>query len=212
MRRAFRAFVRYLLRLLFGLFSQLEVRGLENLPAGGPLVVIINHLGHLDPPLVLAVLPWPVEPIALSDLYNVPVTGQLIRLYGAIPVHRGQFDREVIRRAIRVLEDGKVLLLAPEARMSLSGALERARPGAAYLALRCGAPLLPIAITGTETALSELRRLRRPTLTLTIGQPFALPRVELKGSHRRERLEAATETMMSRIAELLPQEYRGVYS
>jgi len=199
------------LRFLFRLFTRLEVRGLENAPPGGPLVVILNHLGHLDPPLALAILPWTVEPIALSDLYDVPVTGQLIRLYGAIPVHRDQLDREVIRRAIQVLEEGRVLMLAPEARMSLTGALERARPGAAYLALRCGAPLLPIAITGTETAYSAWKRLRRPKLTVTIGQPFVLPPVEFRGGHRRERLEAATETMMRRIAELLPAEYRGVY-
>ncbi|MFQ6059269.1 MAG: lysophospholipid acyltransferase family protein [Anaerolineae bacterium] len=207
----FRRLARLLLRALFRIFTRWEVRGLENLPPGGPLIVAINHLAHLDAPLVVATLPWPVEAVALADLYRVPVTGQLLRLYGTIPVHRDQFDRQVIRRALQVLSEGKVLALAPEARMSLTGALERARHGVAYLALRSGAPILPIALTGTERAYAEWKRLRRPRLTVTIGEPFTLPPYRSKGAARREQLAKATDEIMHRIAALLPPEYRGVY-
>jgi len=140
----FRRFSRSLLRLLFWLLTRLEVRGLENVPAGGPLLVAFNHLAHLDGPLVIASFPRPAEGIALADLYRVPVTGQLLRFYGTIPVHRDQFDRQVIQRTLQVLAEGKVLALAPEARMSLTGALEEARQGIAYLALRSGTPVLPV--------------------------------------------------------------------
>ncbi|MFQ6016331.1 MAG: lysophospholipid acyltransferase family protein [Anaerolineae bacterium] len=207
----FRRIARPLLRFLFRLLARLEVTGLENVPDGGPLIVAINHLAHLDAPLVFALMPWPMEGIALSDLYQVPVTGQLLRLYGVIPVHRDQFDREVIRRALAVLAEGKVLLLAPEARMSLTGALEKARHGAAYLALRSGAPVLPVAVTGTEKAPTELKRLRRPRLTVSIGQPFSLSSLQSKGVARRQQLAEATDQIMYRIAALLPPEYRGVY-
>lgn len=199
------------LRMLLRLFTHLEIKGLENLPQGGPLLVTFNHLAHLDGPLLIAAFPWPVEGIALAELYRVPITGQFLRLYGTIPVHRDQFDREVIRRALRVLAEGKVLALAPEAGMSLTGALRRARRGAAYFALRSGAPILPVAISGTEKMYSEWRRLRRPRLTVTIGRVFTLPPCEGASRTRRQRLTEATEEIMRRIAELLPPEYRGVY-
>jgi cytidylate kinase len=210
-RARFRRFARSLLRLLFRLFTRLEIKGVENLPQGGPVLVAFNHLAHLDGPLLLASLPWPVEGIGLADLYRVPITGQLLRLYGTIPVHRDQFDREVIRRALQVLAEGKVLALAPEARMSLTGALERARHGVAYLALRSGAPILPVGITGTERALSELRRLRRPRLTVTIGELLVMPPRASDARARRQQVAELTDEVMYRIAALLPSEYRGVY-
>ncbi len=211
-RAIFRRFTRSFLRLLLRLFTHLEVTGLENIPQGGPLLVAFNHLAYLDGPLVLALLPQLVEGIALEDLYRVPVTGQLLRLYGTIPVHRDQFDRQVIRRALRVLAEGKVLALAPEARMSLTGALEQARLGVAYLALRSGAPILPVAITGTETVPSDLKRLRRPRLTLTVGEVIVPPPQASKPQARRQQVAELTDEIMHRIAALLPPEYRGVYA
>lgn len=211
LRPVFRRFACSLLRLLLRLFTHLEVRGLENVPAGGPLLVAFNHLAHLDAPLVLALLPWPVEAIGLVDLYRVPVTGQLLRLYGIIPVHRDQFDRQVIRRALQVLAEGGVLALAPEARQSLTGALERARRGVAYLALRSGAPVLPVALTGTENVPSDLKRLRCPRLTVTFGEPIAPPPRASKPQARRQQMAELTDEIMHRIAAMLPPEYRGVY-
>ena len=210
-RAIFRRFACSLLRLLLRLFTHLEVTGLENIPQGGPLLVAFNHLAHLDGALVLAFLPQPVEGIALEDLYHVPITGQLLRLYGTIPVHRDQFDRQVIRRALQVLAEGKILALAPEARQSLTGALERARQGVAYLALHSGAPILPVALTGTENVPSDLKRLRRPRLAVTFGEVFIPPLRASKPQTRRQQVAELTDEIMYRIAALLPPEYRGVY-
>lgn len=211
-RAMFRRFARSLLRLLLRLLTHLEVRSQENIPQGGPLLVAFNHLAHLDGPLVIASLPWSVEGIALSDLYRVPVTGQLLRLYGTIPVHRDQFDRQVIRRALQVLAEGGVLALAPEARQSLTGALERARQGVAYLALRSGAPVLPVALTGTENVPPDLKRLRRPRLTVTFGEVIVTPPRASKPQARRQQVAELTDEIMYRIAAMLPPEYRGVYA
>lgn len=211
-RTVFRRFVRGFLRVCLPLVARVEVRGLENCPPGGPLIVAINHLAHMDAPLVLGTLPWEVEAIALADLYDVPVTGQLLRLYGAIPIHRDQFDREVLRRALQVLAEGKVLVVAPEARMSVTGALEKARRGVAWLADRSGAPILPVALTGTERAYAEWKHLRRPRFTITVGEPFTPPPSPARGPERRRHLAWLTEEIMRRIAELLPPEYRGVYA
>jgi len=200
------------LRGLLRAFSHWEIRGKENLPSRGPLIVIFNHVAHLDGLLVIASLPWEVEVISLSDLFAVPVTGQLLRMYGAIPVHRDAFDRQVVRQALLVLAEGKVLAMAPEARQSPSGAMERGREGAAYLAMRSGAPVLPIGLTGTETALRMLKRLRRPHLTVNIGAPLQLPGPLAHGAESQAQLQAGHAEIMRRIARLLPARYRGVYA
>jgi 1-acyl-sn-glycerol-3-phosphate acyltransferase len=200
------------LRASFKLSAHCEISGRANIPASGPLLVVFNHLAHLDGPLVLATMPFEVEGIGLADLYRVPVTGQLMRLYGLIPVHRDQYDREVLRRALQVLAEGRVLALAPEARQSPTCTLERGRNGAAYLALRSGAPLLPIGITGTETMYSAWRKLRRPRLTVNIGVPFHLRGPLAHGADRHAQLDAGREQIMGRVAALLPSQYRGVYA
>ncbi|MCK4451833.1 MAG: 1-acyl-sn-glycerol-3-phosphate acyltransferase [Anaerolineae bacterium] len=208
----FRRLACFIMRVLLRIFTRLEITGLENLPQGGPLLVAFNHLAHLDGPLVIALLPWQVEGIALEDLYHVPITGQLLRLYGTIPVHRDQFDRQVIRRALQVLAEGKVLALAPEARQSLTGALEQARQGVAYLALRSGAPILPVALTGTEKTYAEWKRLRRPRLTVIFGEVIITPPRASKPQARRQQVAELTDEIMYRIAAMLPPEYRGVYA
>ncbi len=213
MRHLIRRVMRGLLRLFFRLCTRLEVRGLANLPRRGPLVVAMNHLGHLDGPLIVAILPWEAEAIALIDLYRVPIVGQMLRLYGTIPVQREEFDRTVVRRALAALAGGKPLVLAPEARQSVTGALEKARHGAAYLASRANVPMLPVAITGTEArkAYVAFKHLRRPRITVTVGQPFTLP-AHAEGMDKREYLEQATTQIMCRIAAMLPPEYRGYYA
>jgi 1-acyl-sn-glycerol-3-phosphate acyltransferase len=210
-RLIFRRWACFVLRVFLRLFTRLETKGLENIPQGGPLLVAFNHLAHLDAALVLPFMPQPIEGIALENLYHVPITGQLLRLYGTIPVHRDQFDRDVVRRALQALAEGKMLALAPEARMSLTGALEPARQGVAYLALRSGAPVLPVALTGTEHVPSDLKRLRRPRLTVTFGEVIITPPRASKPQARRQQVAELTDEIMHRIAAMLPPEYRGVY-
>jgi 1-acyl-sn-glycerol-3-phosphate acyltransferase len=199
-------------RLLLRLLTHWEVSGRENLPQGGPLLVVFNHIAHLDGLVAIASLPWDVEVISLSDLFQVPVTGQLLRWYGAIPVHRDAFDRELLKRALQVLSEGKVLALAPEARMSPSRALEHARDGAAYLALRSAAALLPVGLTGTERMWSELRAGHRPRIGMQIGASFRLQGPLARGAERHAQLESGTDEIMRHIAALLPPSYRGIYS
>ena len=206
--------VRLLARAVVRLLTRTTVVGREHVPQSGPLLVTFNHLGHLDAAVLIATLPLDMDAIALSDLLRVPVTGQILRLYGVIAVHRDMFDRAVVEQTLGVLAQGRAIILAPESRMSVTGALERARGGAAYLALKSGAKILPVALTGTanQSIYGAWKQRRRPRLTITIGEPYALPALPLSGQERKQSLADASTMIMTRIAALLPPDYRGVYA
>ncbi len=199
---------------LFTLFlkalTRWEVEGRENLPPGGPLLVVFNHLGHLDLPLLVATLPWRITGLAVAGLREVPVTGFFLRLGGAIWVNRGHYDREALRKALAILGRGDVLVIAPEGRISVTGALERGKTGPVFLAQRANVPILPIGITGTEGAPRKLKRFQRPHLRVIIGPVFRLLE-RPPGQPRKEQLRANSDLIMRRLAELLPEKYRGVY-
>ena len=204
-------FFKSLVIVLLNIFTHWEVEGEENLPAGGPLLLVFNHLAWWDAPLAMAVLPWEITGIALKDLQRVPVTGQILSLGKVIWVDRGRYDREALRQALAVLKEGGILAIAPEGRMSVTGALERGKTGPVFIARKADVPILPIAVTGTEKVLRELRRLRRPHLKLVIGRVFRLPEGQEYES-RKEGRQADADFIMERLAELLPPEYRGVYA
>lgn len=205
--RFFKALVRVLLRAL----THYEVEGEENLPSGGPLLLVFNHLAWWDAPVAMAILPWRMRAMALKDLQRVPVTGQLLALGDPIWVDRGRYDREALRQALAALADNQVLGIAPEGRMSVTGALERGKTGPVFIARKADVPILPVGLTGTEKALGEWRRLRRPHIRVIIGRVFRLPdRGEY--STRKEWRQADADFIMERLAELLPPEYRGVYA
>ncbi|HAL61958.1 MAG TPA: hypothetical protein DCP08_06065 [Chloroflexi bacterium] len=199
-----------LIILLLRILTCWEVEGRDNLPAGGPLLVVFNHLGHLDPALLIATLPWRITGLAVAGLREVPVTGFLLRLGGVIWVNRGHYDREALRKALAVLERGDVLVIAPEGRISVTGALERGKTGPVFLTQRANVPILPIGITGTEEAPEKLKRFQRPHLRVIIGPVFRLPE-RPPGRSRKEQLRANSDFIMRRLAELLPEKYRGVY-
>jgi len=197
--------LRRLARLASRNLLRLTVRGLENVPLEGGLLLAMNHLGDADPIMVVGFSPREVEVIGKAEILRWPIFGSLARDYGMIPVRRGQPDRETLNGALDVLGSGKALLIAPEGRESPSHTMEAAKGGAAFLALHSRVPIVPIAITGTENRKVYLGwlRLKRPCVTLAFGPPFTLP----PNIRRRE----TADLIMRRIAELLPTEYRGVY-
>ena len=182
---------------------------MDNLPRSNAAIIAFNHLGHLDPLLVCAFSPRAPEFIALADLLDVPGTSLALRAYGIIPIHRDEYDRHVIRAALDVLNRGRLMALAPEARRSPSAALEKGREGVAYLALKSGAPVVPVGITGTQNVSGAWHRRTRPDICMKVGTPFRLP--AQPGLNRREALEAGHAVIMKHIAQMLPVEYRGYW-
>ena len=210
-RRVFRVFLRALTKLLTFLLLRAEVSGLENFPRHGPAVIVFNHLGDADAVLMMATLPFesPAEGIGKIELNEHWLVGPVFRAYGIIWVHRGQPDRRALRAALDGLADGRMITLAPEGRQSVIGGLEEGNSGAAFLALKSGAPIVPIAMTGTENSqiYSHLKQWKRAPVTLKVGKPFLLPKHE----DRQKTLQEGTELIMKTLANLLPESYRGKY-
>jgi 1-acyl-sn-glycerol-3-phosphate acyltransferase len=192
----------------FKLFTRLRVKGKENVPLKGGVLVVANHLNFNDPPLVGAILGRQVVFMAKDELFHHRPLAWFLRSLGAFPVHRGRLDRKAIRQSQKVLAEGKALVMFPEATRSPDARLQPAFPGSALIASRRSVPVLPVGIAGTER-LKGLWLFRRPRITVNIGKPFSLPRAGSKLS--KEELAEHTDIIMRHIAELLPPEYRGVY-
>ncbi|MGZ9221340.1 MAG: lysophospholipid acyltransferase family protein [Anaerolineales bacterium] len=211
-RQAFRVFTRVVARLLAFFTMRARITGLENFPKHGPALIVINHLGDADAVLVMATLPITIEGMGKIELNDHWFVGPAFRAYGIIWVHRGRPDRKALRAALDGLAEGRMVALAPEGRQSLTGGLEDGNEGAAFLALKSDAPIVPIALTGTENQhiYGHLKRWKRTPVTLSIGKPFVLfPKG--KQVDRQEMLRDGTRQIMEALAGLLPEEYRGKY-
>ena len=198
--------------LLLPVYTGVDVRGAENIPRSGPVVLASNHLNDADPALIASNYPRRVVFLAKVELFRIPVLGQFMRLYGAVPVRRHHADLTSLRRALEALEQGLTVGIFPEGTRSGEPArLREGWPGAALVALRSGAPVLPLAITGSQRMglpLLFLRPFPRQHVTLTYGEPFYLQR---PGRLNAEAAREATRQIMQRIAALLPPEYQGYY-
>jgi len=199
--------------LLIGLFKLLtrwQVKGKENVPEEGPVLVVANHLNLADPPLLGVSFNRRVIFMAKEELFRSSLGAYFVSGLGSFPVHRGRLDRRALRSSQQVLADDLVLAMFPEATRSRNARLKKAMPGSALIACRSDVPILPVGITGTEQIKGSGWFFRRPRLTVNIGQPFRLPPVD--GKLTREKLVEYTELIMRRIAGLLPPQYRGVYA
>ena len=191
--------------LVFPLFRFLfrgSTHGLEHVPKDGPLVVASNHGSHLDPPLLGHALGRPVAFMAKAELFAVPLLGSVIRACGAYPVRRGASDREAIRTATAKLDEGWATGVFLDGTRQANGRVNNPLPGAALLAARSGAPLLPVAIVNSHRALGSGRIWPRLVpLQLRVGAPIPPP-----ASRRRPDLDATTALLKERINALLELE------
>ena len=201
--------VKFLMIVIVPLLTRWRVKGRENVPARGPLLVVANHISNADPPLIAISLGRKVTFMAKQDLFRSRLSNSFMHGFGAFPVSRGQMNIGALRRARRVLEKNRALVMFPEGRRSRKEQLVSAYSGAALIALRNNVPLLPVGIRGTEKMESISWLWHRPRITVNIGHPFRLPPVD--GRLTREKLSESTDLVMEHIAELLPLRYRGKY-
>jgi 1-acyl-sn-glycerol-3-phosphate acyltransferase len=203
--------VRLFARLVIPLVGRLRTEGLANVPARGPVILAMNHLHWIDIPMASVRVPRVTHYMAKIELFSVPVLGGLMRRCGAFPVRRGEGDREALRTAERLLADGEAVVVFPEGHRSDTGELIPAHPGASYIAMRTGAPVVPVSISGTRQVFKGLHfGPFAPRVTIRYGKSFYVGGGE--GKRSRDGLAAATEKIMRHIAEQLPPEQRGPYA
>ena len=208
-----RPFLKTIFRGIFHLLAKVKITGKENIPYGQAYVVAMNHVSIFDPPFVAAFWPDELEIIGAIDVFSKPGQGQLLRLYGVIPVHRGDYDRSLLRRIISILESGRPLLIAPEGARSHVTAMQRAKPGIAYIVEKTGAPVLPVGLVGTTANFwQRARRGEKPSLEMRIGKPITLPPIPAAGAEKHAARQRNADLVMSHLAGLLPEEYRGAYA
>ena len=196
---------------LFHVMARCEVTGLENVPSTGACLIIFNQLSFFDTALVPTIIPRPdlTGPVARSYRRN-RFFRFLVEAGGGAWIQRGASDRAALQTQLEALRRGWIVAISPEGRRSRTGGLIRAKPGVAFLAYRAGVPILPMAFINTAGIGPALKRLRRTTVSIRIGEPFELPPLG-KADRKRQRQDAA-DLMMCRLALLLPPEYRGVYA
>lgn len=211
--RLSRPVLKAVFRLIFHILGRVKVIGKENIPYGEPYVVAMNHISIYDPPLVGSFWPEMLEIIGAADVFEKPGQGQILKLYGVIPVHRGEYDRALLNRIISIIKAGHPLLIAPEGGRSHVKAMRRALPGIAYIIAGTSVPVVPVGLVGTtEDFWQRAKRGEKPRLEMRIGAPVSLPSITEKGAARRDARQRNADLVMRYLAGLLPEEYRGVYA
>ncbi|QHW30207.1 1-acyl-sn-glycerol-3-phosphate acyltransferase [Paenibacillus rhizovicinus] len=184
---------RSLLRIIYAVLFRFEASGLENIPSSGPVVLCSNHISLLDPTTVGTKVNRKVHYMAKAELFNVPVFGPFIRSLGAFPVKRGGVSKEAIRTAITLLKEGKVMGIFPEG--SRSAGDSAGKKGAAMIALRSGAVVIPVAIIGKYNIFRKMR--------IKYGKPIDMSDFIQDSSS--DVLERVTETIMSNIRRMVKE-------
>lgn len=204
-------FGRGLIYFLLAPFGWMWVKGRENVPEKGPVLIVANHLSLGDPPMVATKIPLKCVIMAKEDLFKHWFSRFWVKNFGAFPVRREGINRQTLEEAEAWLKKGVSLIMFPEGHRSPDASMQSALPGAAMLAARLNVPILPVGITGAER-LNNLKGclLHRTRVLLRIGKPFRLP--ETSGRLTREDRARLTNLIMGRIAALVPPRYRGVYA
>ncbi len=212
MRRMVRWFLRLLIRCAFRFLSRLEIVGIENMPAEGPLLVAANHFHFADPVAIIRAFPPQIEFIGGAQMPFAPRIVRFIpKLWGYHAVRRGTGARDALRNAEDILRHGGIVGIFPEGG-SWASVLRPARPGTAFLAIRTGARILPVGIDGLLDLFPSLFRGRRAHVTVRIGEAIGPFTADATGREGRARLDEIGDSIMRKIASLIPAERRGRYS
>ena len=187
-----------IVRPVFKLYFRGEVQGRDKVPLEDKLIVVSNHASVFDPPLISAAIPRPVSYMAKKELFDVNGLSALITSLGAYPVNREGFDRRAIRQAVGRLEEGWATGIFLEGTRTPDGKVHDPKLGAALIAAKAKAPLLPVCLCGTEKILTDDRKLPKSIkISIKIGDLIAPPT-----STKKEQLELVSQQCASAINQL----------
>jgi len=190
------------LRIILPIFGRWRVTGRENIPTAGGVIIAPNHVSYSDPPVVGAALRRQVRFMAKEELFRIPILGLLIRVVGAFPVKQKTADRTALKNALRLLERGHVVCIFPEGKRSPDGNLQQPELGIGMIALKSRAPVVPIALIGTNKLLpahSVLLKFSR--VRVRIGKPIPMDDLYDRTGDRAA-LEQVGQRVIAAIAEL----------
>ncbi len=203
--------VNTIIRGLVRVLCRVEDNELSKIPPQGPAILVSNHTTNLEGPIYYVLLdPRRKTALGKQELWDNLFTRFLMQVWGVIPLNRRGADRRAMARARRALERGEFLGIAPEGTRSMSGALQRGRPGAAMIATAARVPIIPMVQWGVQDLVSNLRRLRRTPLHFRVGTPFFL-RVPDNRLPERSELRRMADEIMYQLAVLMPPHLRGYY-
>lgn len=206
--------------------SEIVVDGQENIPADinrRAYIVAVNHLGWAEVPILINTFPAWIYWMTKDTTFASPILGPILRYMSFFPVTRGEVDREAIKTALNILQNGKVLGIAPEGtrgRQGVNEGLKQARRGIMMFATKANVPVIPTAVWGTENLFplldegvswDQIKHFRKPKIGVRIGEVFDLHLKTGSLSVSKQEQEELTNQLMQRISQLLPEKYRGVY-
>jgi 1-acyl-sn-glycerol-3-phosphate acyltransferase len=201
----------WFLRTVTSALFRIDDVQLARVPERGPLILVVNHVNIMEIPIIYTRLqPRRVRGMALASRWKNPLLRWGLDTCGAIPLERGGINLEAMRKGLDVLRAGEILLIAPEGTRSGDGRLQAGHPGIVILALKSGAPMLPLVYYGAEHYKENLKRLRRTDFHIAVGELFYLAVGE--GEVTRAARQRMTDAILYRMAALLPEDYRGRYA
>jgi len=198
------------IRTILHLICKIDRKELKKIPQKGPFIVAMNHINFLEVPMIMVELfPRKIHGIAKKETWNNSILGWVANSWESLSIDREGSTTETFRQARKILDKGHFLIIAPEGTRSQDGKLRVGKPGVISIALRSKVPIIPIAHFGGEIIYSNLKKIKRTKFTFKVGNPIIL---QPEGKADQEKRKYFTDQVMYRIAELLPEEYRGVYS
>ena len=209
----FRFLFRPIFRLIFKSLGPIQLNGRENIPSSGAYLVVFNHVSLYDAPLLVAIWPRALEVLGAQDIWSRPGQNLLVRGYGAIPVLRGEIDREAVTKILAALRSGRPLIMAPEGGRSHGEGLRQGRSGVVHFVEATGVPVVHVGIVGTQDDYYQQgSRGQRPQVVVTVGKPFHLPEeLTAPAGVPRDLRQMKVDYIMRQVAALLPEDYRGYY-
>jgi 1-acyl-sn-glycerol-3-phosphate acyltransferase len=196
------AVLNFVRHIIFPPFGGVRVLHRERMPMEGAVIVAANHASFADPPVVAISTNRRLNFMAKSELFKPPIFGPLIRRIGAFPVHRGVADTEAVKHTLALLADGEAVLVFPEGGRGDGKTLGEANKGVTLLAMKSGAPVLPVGVAGSHKWLPQGAKFpRRVRLTVSFGEPFTF--AEVQEQHGKEARDMFGKILMEKIAELV---------
>jgi len=204
-------FIVALFRAVTSSVFRIDDAQLTQVPEHGPLILVTNHINIMEIPIIYSHLqPRPLHGMVLADRWKNRIVAWGLDVCGTIPLERGGVNLDAMRRALNLLNEGGLLIISPEGTRSSNGRLQNGHPGIVPLALKSGAPLLPVGYYGGENYKENVKKLKRTDFHLVVGKPFCLSAGGETAT--REVRQQMVDEVMYQLASILPEAYRGNYA